>query len=271
MYNFSIYYYADEIQVRTYFKPVSKKEEKEIEEDFNEYEEKFNDNGEEKFNDNKEDEQDVDRERSLQSSYNRTKQSIYGIARANKWDYFVTLTFSPDKVDRSDLDSISKKFNDFMSNLRKRKCPDIKYIFVPELHSDGINYHLHGLIANCDSCSFMDSGKKDNAGRTIYNFENWKFGFSTATKVSDTNRASGYITKYITKELCSVGFNKRRYWNSKNCLKAEDVKEDFFLEKEEIDKFLQDLYDRDRIKYEKSISIENINQTVNYYEVKLND
>lgn len=273
MYNISIYYYADEIQIRTYLVPVTTKEEREID-DKNLEEDNFPESpfGEVKkvlYDTEDKKEEKVNRERSIQSSYNRTKQSIYGIARANEWEYFVTLTINPERMDRSNLDGISKRFNDFMGNLKKRKSPDLKYIFVPELHKDGINYHLHGLIANCDGCTFKDSGKKDSAGRTIYNFENWKFGFSTATKVTDTHRASSYITKYITKELCSVGFNKRRYWCSKNCLKADDVKEELNLSSEEIDSFIKNLYNENKIIYEKSVKIESIGQCVNYYEVKM--
>ena len=55
-----------------------------------------------------------------------------------------------------------------------------------------------------------------NDGDFIYNIENYKGGFSTATRIKDTKKAVSYIIKYITKELCEVTFHKRRYLPSNN-------------------------------------------------------
>ena len=50
----------------------------------------------------------------------------------------------------------------------------------------------------------------------IYNIPLWKYGFSTATVIRDPSRASSYITKYVTKDLCRVLPNQHRYLASQN-------------------------------------------------------
>jgi len=154
---------------------------------------------------------------SLRVSYIRTINSIYDIARCNRWDWFFTFTFAPDKVkDRYDYAELSKTMTFWLNNVRKRKCPDMVYLVVPEQHKDGA-WHFHGLFSNCSGLTMADSGHKDSQDRIIYNITDFKLGFTTATPVSDSEKACSYLVKYITKELCAATPNMRRYWASKNC------------------------------------------------------
>ena len=50
----------------------------------------------------------------------------------------------------------------------------------------------------------------------IFNLPLWKYGFSTATRVSDSSKASSYITKYITKDVSHILRNQHRYLASQN-------------------------------------------------------
>ena len=44
----------------------------------------------------------------------------------------------------------------------------------------------------------------------------YKYGFSTATKIFDSDKAASYLTKYLSKELgAAVPKGKKRYWASK--------------------------------------------------------
>jgi hypothetical protein len=155
----------------------------------------------------------------INSSLSRTKQTVYDYARANVWDYFLTFTFDAQKVNRYDYDEVSQKLSKWLRNLKQRKAPDMKYIIVPELHKDGA-YHFHALASNCGALKFIDSGRKAK-GHTIYNLPDFKLGFTTASKVKDTLKASNYITKYLTKELIHTTKDQRRYWNSKNLQQGE--------------------------------------------------
>ena len=113
------------------------------------------------------------------------------------------------------------------SSLIRRYAPDQKYIIVPELHKDKRKWHFHGLFANIGKMSLDFSGKvcigkyiydyvQKPFATKIYNIPLWKYGFSTATVIRDPSRASSYITKYVTKDLCRVLPNQHRYLASQN-------------------------------------------------------
>lgn len=163
------------------------------------------------------------------TSYKRCRNTIYKLACNNKpWDYFVTFTFNSEKVDRYKFSEVSKKLSKWIDNIKQKYgCKNIGYIVVPELHKDGA-WHFHGLFKNCDGMNFVDSGKKDKAGRTIYNISKYKFGFTTATKLTDVDKATSYILKYISKDLFGDELKgKKRYWRSKN-LKMPETETSIF-------------------------------------------
>lgn len=153
-------------------------------------------------------------ERAIYSSLIRSKQAIYKYARQVNWEYFITLTFSPEVVDRFDFDSCMKKSRQWFNNQQKRYASDLQYLYVPEMHESGA-WHIHGLVARVGSMSFVDSGHRDH-GKLIYNLSGWRFGFSTATLIEDTKRVANYVTKYVTKDLVALSKGKSRYYRSRN-------------------------------------------------------
>lgn len=165
------------------------------------------------------DELEVREERSKQVSRNRTIQNMYSYARSNVWEYFVTLTFNPEKVDRYDYTECTRRLSDWLKN-QHRVYPGMKYVFVPEHHKDGA-FHFHGLVSGVTD-ALVDSGKRDKQGRTIYNVGKYRLGWSTATECGNLEACSKYITKYITKELCELTKGRKRYWVSRNCNKPEE-------------------------------------------------
>lgn len=193
-----------------------------------------------------------DAERSAKNSLNRTKQNIYKFSRQADWEYFITLTFDGSKVNRNDFDECMGKANNWFNNQKKRKAPDLKYLFVPEQHKDGA-WHIHGVIADVGEMSFTDSGRVaigEKAYRrsdvnsefaTIYNLSGWRFGFSTATKVRDNYKVASYITKYITKDLCESAFGKKRYYRSRNI--PEPIEKGFIVEPQDFDSFMTEMVD----------------------------
>lgn len=157
---------------------------------------------------------------SLRISGNRSKACVYDIARSNRWDWFLTFTFSPDKVDRESYSACSGKLKQWLDYMR-RKNPGMKYLVVPEEHKKG-GWHFHGLFADCPELTFQESGHRDSSGRQIYNLLDYNLGFTTATRVSDSRKAAGYLTKYITKSLTSQTAGKKRYWASRNCARPAE-------------------------------------------------
>lgn len=150
---------------------------------------------------------------NLKRSQRRTLNNVYDIARCNDWEWFVTLTFSPNKADRYNYDVVSKKLKNWLDRVR-RTSKDLKYIIVPELHKDGA-FHFHGLFSNCEF-EFIDSGKKDKKGNKVYNISSYRLGWTTATKVKNTNAANKYIAKYLNKDLFKATTERKRYWASRN-------------------------------------------------------
>jgi len=197
----------------------------------------------------------------------RAKKNVYYLARSNIWEWFVTLTLDSDKIDRYNFDVVSKQVRKWFDNLKQRKCKDMYYLIVPEQHKDGA-WHFHGLIGGCDGLEFTDSGKycgKGSNRQKIYNFEDWKFGFSTATKVQDTERVSAYICKYITKTMAANTEGKQRYWVSQNCNRAV-IKKRWFPDNELYD-FKESLYDV--MKYKSSVNTEWCK--IDYFEIPKED
>lgn len=173
-----------------------------------------------------------DKRISQQKSMQRTINKIYDYAMSYDWEWFVTLTVSPDLVDdRADFDCVGKILTKWLNNMRIKHCPGMKYVMVPEKHKDG-SYHFHCLFADCDELKFVPAinNKEFNKDGTpnkyfgkplmrkgvqVYNLARWKRGFSECTKIRDTQKAAAYITKYITKDLVSDTPNKKRYWCSR--------------------------------------------------------
>lgn len=175
---------------------------------------------------------DAEFARSMRSSRNRTIQSIYKYARQAVWNFFVTLTFNQEFVDRFDYKECNEKVRNWLKHQHSRFAPDLKYLFVPEQHKNGA-WHFHGLISNVGDMAFADSGHTTKMGQVIYNLSGWRFGFSTATAVTDTSRVSGYITKYITKDLCGATQYANRFLRSRNL--GEPIEDTFLIEGDKSD------------------------------------
>ncbi len=202
------------------------------------------------------------KQRSLKNSKSRTIQKIYEITRSNEWEYFVTLTFNPEKVNSFDYPEVVKKLSDWLHNLKKRYSHDLKYIVVPELHKSG-RFHFHGLFADIGNMQLVDSGKRLVDGSIIYNIGNYDLGFTTATKIKDNERVSSYITKYISKDLCAVTENKKRYWCSRNLNKV--FIQEFVMSSAEIKQMLEDL--SENITYCKTVENVMLDKKVKYIEI----
>lgn len=170
------------------------------------------------------DEYEYKENKSKKNSLRRTLNTIYDISRCNNWSLFVTLTFNPKKVDSFNYDECSLKVKSWLDFIR-RKNPNIKYIGVPEKHKSG-RYHFHFLFDKAENLKLVDSGYFTKSGLTIYNIDNYNWGYSTATKVTNTDAVNKYIAKYITKDLFGSTKGKKRYWASRNCNKP-DVKEEY--------------------------------------------
>lgn len=81
----------------------------------------------------------------------RAKKIIRDIIYNNDWKYFFTQTFSPE-FDRYSIDDTVKRFLSFLKDFNyhnhcRKGIEPVKYLFIPERHSDGA-WHLHGLVSH---------------------------------------------------------------------------------------------------------------------------
>lgn len=139
----------------------------------------------------------------IEKSLKRTKQVVYDIARNNDWDWFITLTFNPQKVNSFDYIETAEAVKHYTRHLHYNGN---QWLLVPELHESG-RIHFHGLIKG--NLAVVDSGING-----IYNITDYELGFTTASKIQSHCRVASYIAKYLTKEL-SVPKGKKRYWASR--------------------------------------------------------
>ena len=181
--------------------------------------------------------------RSINNANKRALQKFYDYVLANDWEYFLTLTFSPEYVnDRYDDFEIGEKWQTFQRWLKKTNT-DAKVIVVPERHKTGA-LHFHGLMANVPNLTFspaQDPYTKEfiyssYSGLPRLNLVDWKYGFSTVD-VLDSNRlkVANYIIKYITKGS-NIGYCKKRYYHTRNlaCCNSEN----FLMSDNEFSKFI---------------------------------
>lgn len=156
----------------------------------------------------------------LSQSISRTKHTIKELALCNGFDYFVTLTFrQSETIDRYNTKDTMKKMFQWFKHFQQRKCPDFKYLLIPELHKDGA-LHFHGLFKGVPSDMIV---KNEFGYFTFLPFQK-KFGFTSVSPVRSLDKVASYITKYITKDVGTVTEHYgHSYFCSKGLKRAEVI------------------------------------------------
>lgn len=166
-------------------------------------------------------------------SMNRSKNNLMDILQCNDFNFFVTLTFDKNKIDRLDDNKTRKAFTQWVANIQ-RDLPNLIYVAVPEYHKKG-GLHFHLLIggATAEDLGLVNSGKVVKSGRCkgqiIYNVSKWnRKGFSTATEILDNNAVKFYLSKYLTKSKVDPRFfGKKRFYVSRNIKRPQVEKMSF--------------------------------------------
>ncbi|WP_289027200.1 hypothetical protein [uncultured Ruminococcus sp.] len=143
----------------------------------------------------------------------RARSTIYELAYCNSWDWFFTGTIDGGKLDRTDLGGYRKKLTQMIRDYNKRKGTSIKYLIVPELHSDRENWHVHGFLQGLpvehlhrfqlgDQMSAYIA-KKVRKGQEVYSWKKYQdtFGWCDLEPIASHDGACKYVTKYISKAL----------------------------------------------------------------------
>ena len=132
----------------------------------------------------------------MERSMRRARSKLRRLALANDFEFFVTLTLDPEKIDRYDGAIVTKALGRWCDNMVRRH--GLRYILVPEQHKDGA-FHFHGFFAGGGLVA-KESGVEWD-GRPVYNLPQWPYGFTTAQRLyGDYHAAVGYCCKYIGKQ-----------------------------------------------------------------------
>ena len=184
-------------------------------------------------------------------SLRRTVILMNMLLNMNDFDWFWTITFDKQKIDRRNEEAVFNCYVKYIDNL-KHQFPSFSYMTFPERHDDGC-FHLHMLVAGLTpkQMGLVNSGKvcchwatkrvdfhtrekigycsreyfektkhlhelKETDGETIYNATSFSYGFTTVSRIVSRERCNSYVKKYVEKALGSTTKFKKRFYYSKN-------------------------------------------------------
>ena len=128
---------------------------------------------------------------SRERAQRRARVAVRDLGLCNDWEYFVTLTLDPARIDRYDPAEVVRHLNHWLDNRVRRD--GLSYVLVPEHHRGGAS-HFHGFFSG--ALAAVDSGHRDEGGHPIYNLPAWGWGFSTAIRLYGERAAAvGYCCK----------------------------------------------------------------------------
>ena len=194
--------------------------------------------------------------KSVSQSYQAFKN--YALCNADKFKYFVTLTFADINEkekhielnnnrrindisltfeyieDASCYDYCVKEMTYFLNKMKKylkRKGYEFYYLGVPEYQKNG-NIHYHFLMSDIPSeymykvPDWLDRDYNTNKICNSTGLTLWNYGKSDVSVINSKSRISTYISKYMIKSLKNINCSeymlrlyKKRFYNSNNLSK----------------------------------------------------
>lgn len=180
---------------------------------------------------------------SMNASLRRTKIAMNMLLEMNDFDWFATLTFDKEKIDRTNDEEVFNAYKKYIDNTKK-KFPSLGYMCIPERHEDNcIHFHLLingmtpkqlGLVNSGKVCcswatlknkiaskEYFERTKHEHEltetdGLPVYNITTFPFGYTTVTKIASRERCNSYVKKYVEKALGSTEIFKKRFYYSSN-------------------------------------------------------
>lgn len=192
--------------------------------------------------DNKSSPSEAEKER-FACNLSRARSTIYELALCNDWNYFFTFTLDPQKYDRSNLNVFRKDLSRFFRKYREKyNVGNLKYLLVPELHKDGINWHMHGFLMGLPEEHLKPFTMQEHLpyyilyklekNELVYDWEAYrnKFGFCNIEPIKDLEASAIYITKYLFKSMDSstIQANGHLYYASQGLNRAKITARGFY-------------------------------------------
>ena len=155
----------------------------------------------------------------------RAKFNLQRLVKANEYIFktFITLTYAENI---KDIKEANKNFNNWLTNIRKRKNKDFAFVCVPEYQKRGaVHYHLLTNIDINDTSVIIPQKirtKKTEKLKHLYDVVYWEKGYSQVSSLSDVENVVAYITKYMTKDIDNRLFGSRKYHYSRNLIRPKE-------------------------------------------------
>jgi hypothetical protein len=164
----------------------------------------------------------------------RAKRQIIDYSMNNIFNFFVTITFDKNKIDRYDSKLLETKIRKWLNNIPLLyNSQKATYLMVPEYHKDKA-IHFHLLInMNNDRLKYLFNHKdwKKSVYRDEYLFK--KFGRNEWVKIDQYTEPIGlYLSKYITK--LPEKMNTQYFFASQGLNESEKIKIELDLYKIDI-------------------------------------
>lgn len=216
----------------------------------------------------------------------RGLNSFLSYGQNNDWQYFITMTFDPHKVDSSDQEKVKYAWKLFRQKMQYY-YPDIKIICVIEYHADDNKLHFHGCLGGADispalvravnmqpfrkdkkGCIITENNEpvrnkyymqplESNLGDSIYNFRKSVYdkGFCSIIPLTDRNNDLSaydkiifYLAKYMSKDKSAVPYCGKSYFATRNLKKGQKIC--LYMSDEEFNRYLS-LQEEIQLKKEK--------------------
>lgn len=168
---------------------------------------------------------------NAERSARRVYDAICDLFDCNKFEWFVTLTFTSDEEivsDRKD-DKITRDLFSKWRKFVKRKYPNMKYISIAEYHKKG-GIHFHMLVGGVSASdlgfvfSHMEYSKFAEKEIPIYHVTAWQYGFTTASAIVSKEACKSYVLKYVVKGGVDPRFfRKQRFTCNQNLARPETI------------------------------------------------
>lgn len=198
-------------------------------------------------------------DKKLDNSISRTRRILLELGLCNDWEYFCTFTIDSRNFDRTNLSVFRSVLSQYIRDYRKKKKglgldDRIDFLLVPELHSDGKSWHMHGLFSGIGDflIPFSEYAKNHpNIPQYLIDngYLNWvdyqkKFGFCSFGKIKNKTACAFYICKYLYKNLSSNGIavGNRVIFHSIGLSKSS-LHGDIYGHCDYLDQFLVNQYD----------------------------
>lgn len=140
----------------------------------------------------------------------RSKNQMQRLIKTNETIFksFMTLTFGENICDITLANQKFKNWKDTLAKYLRKQKKEFLYVCVPEFQKRGAA-HFH-LLTNLDlkensDIIILQKGKKNQ-----YDVKYWNNGYSSVFSMKDIN-VVGYLTKYMSKDIDSRLWGKRRY------------------------------------------------------------